>query len=156
MGGTDLRNLVDRAAATVGHLPEILQPAAFAEVFRLLLRETPDVSQPADDRQEGVAPDVTALSSSWPSATVVKQRGSRIQKAIFAVAALAADGRPATSAAIEGYLKQRLASPVTKITDVLRLGVPQYLDRDTVDNRFVYSPTRDGVQLVSELNTTRD
>ena len=121
-----------------------LRPVAFGEALRLMGHATTASFLPAD------LP-IASRRAELPSASVVKQRGSRTQKVLFAIASLEAEGKAATSTAVETFLKQRLAFSMPKVTDVLRGAVPEYLRREKADGLFVYAATESGIRFLGSL-----
>ena len=145
MNPDEIRKVFAEAAALTAGLPSELRSVAFGEALRLMGHTT------TSDVLRGDSPAATAPTE-LPSASVVKQRGSRTQKVLYAIATLEAEGKPVTSIAVEAFLKQRLAFNMPKVTDVLRGAVPEYLRREKAGAMFVYAVTPSGMKLVQSLD----
>lgn len=139
------------AVRYVQAVPEKFQAAAFPVVLGELLGSA--IPQSRSVRQNGGADVATqqVLPSQLPPAATIKQKASRLEKALYAVAVLSDEGQAATAQSIDTFLRERVATSVTKLSTVLHTGVPRLLNRSKKDGVFAYSVTTAGLDALAAV-----
>ncbi len=135
---SDIVVMLDTAISLVSPLPEHLQAAALGFVLSQLAGQSAG-GRPNSRPLDGISDEDVA------------RRGDRVQKAIHAVAQLNARGEDATLSAVTNFLRDELASTISKPADVLKSATPKYLSRKRVDGQYVYSVTVVGLDYLRTL-----
>ena len=147
---SEMINTVKAAHRVIGELPEPLQAAAMPVVLELLLNGQSGVATPRLSKEhEGLHED----SSDLPPIDVVSERGTRTQRALYAVEVLAGRQELCTAAAIQQYADQEMARELTNLSVVLKEATPKYLRRRKEGREFTYESTLRGRELLAGLGT---